>query len=62
VADGDRMPPEMKLLTSIMANLDSKLDHLLLFSDKERQLEELRKENSELKLENKRLTAKLTDK
>jgi hypothetical protein len=55
VADDDRMPPETKLLTSTMANLESKLDHLLLFSDKERQLEELRKENSELKLENKRL-------
>jgi hypothetical protein len=56
MADGDRMPPEMKLLTTTMANLDSKLDHLLkLFSNKERQLEKQRKENSELKLENKRL-------
>jgi uncharacterized phage infection (PIP) family protein YhgE len=55
VADSDRMPPDMKLMTT-MVNLESKLDYLLeLFSDKERQLEELRKENSELKLENKRL-------
>jgi hypothetical protein len=52
VADDDRMPPEVKSLTSIIANIDSKLNHLLLISDKERKLEELRKENSQLKLEN----------
>lgn len=58
-AGGERMQSEMMLVKSTIANFESKLNHLLMSSDKERQLtdlnEELKDENRELKRENKRL-------